>query len=160
MSSRLSILLLAIMAAVACGPAKVVTEIQKDSVFVHVRDSVILRDTVVLAPIPQESDKAVLPDTDTSRLQTSLAESEAFVKNGRLHHTLRNRSERLQQVRVQYSDRAHSMTSQSLHTGHRTEFVEVEKELNGLQRFIMGLGWATIAAGVLWLLWKLKRFFI
>lgn len=145
----------------ACGPVRVLpSEVQRDSILVHVRDSVFIRDTLVLAPIPQESDKAVLPDTDTSRLQTGLAESEAFVKNGRLHHTLRNRSERLQQVSVQYRDKVSATTSQSIHSLHRTEVVEVEKELNGVQKTVMTIGWTAIALGLLWILWKLRKFII
>lgn len=145
----------------ACGPVRVLpSEVQRDSILVHVRDSVFIRDTLVLAPIPQESDKAVLPDTDTSRLQTGLAESEAFVKNGRLHHTLRNRSERLQQVSVQYRDKVSAKTSQSIHSLHRTEVVEVEKELNGVQKTVMTIGWTAIALGFLWILWKLRKFII
>lgn len=154
------LVLLALLAG-SCGPARVVTgDIQRDSILVHVRDSVFIRDTLVLASIPQESDKAVLPDTDTSRLQTGLAESEAFVKNGRLHHTLRNRSERLQQVSVQYRDKVSAKTSQSIHSLHRTEVVEVEKELNGVQKTVMTIGWTAIALGLLWILWKLRKFII
>ena len=103
---RRSILLLAIM--VSCGPARIVTDFQRDSVIVHVRDSVFIRDTIVNAEIPAESGANVLPDTDTSYLVTSLAESRAFVENGMLHHTLRNRSEMLLPVKVQYIDRVHS----------------------------------------------------
>ena len=153
---RRSILLLALMVC-ACGPTKVVTEFQRDSVIVHVRDSVFIRDTIVNAEIPAESGTNVLPDTDTSYLATSLAESRAFIENGRLHHTLRNKSEMLLPVKVQYIDRARVESRDSI--GWRTivETIEVEKELSRWQNFIMSLGYAFLIAGLAWLVWKLSR---
>ena len=157
MSSRHSILLLAIMVCVSCGPAKIVTEFQRDSVIVHVRDSVLIRDTIVMADIPAESGANVLPDSDTSFLQTSLAESKAFVKNGQLHHTLRNRSEMLLPVKVQYIDRAYSERKDSVGWRQIVETVEVEKELSRWQNFIMSLGYGVLIAGLAWLAWKLSK---
>lgn len=157
------ILFLALLASFAssCGPVRVVTgDIQRDSVYLYVRDSIIMHDTVILAPIPQESDKALLRDTDTSRLRTSLAESEAFVKDGRLHHTLRNRSELLQPVRVQYKDRARVSSESRAQYQKIIETVEVEKQLNGLQKAVMTLGWALILAAALWAVWKVCKIFI
>lgn len=152
---RWSILLLAIM--VSCGPAKIATEFQRDSVIVNVRDSVFVRDTIVKAEIPAESGANVLPDTDTSFLATSLAESRAFVEGGRLHHTLRNRSEMLLPVKVQYVDRARYESKDSIGWRQIVETVEVEKELSRWQSFIMSLGYAVLIAGSAWLVWKLSR---
>jgi hypothetical protein len=153
---RKSILLLAIMVC-SCGPARIVTEFQRDSVIVHVRDSVFIRDTIVNAEIPAESGANILPDTDTSFLATSLAESRAFVKGGRLHHTLRNRSEMLLPVKVQYVDRARYEQKDSIGWRQMVETVEVEKELSRWQSFIMSLGYAVLIAGSAWLVWKLSR---
>ena len=153
---RRSILLLAIMVC-SCGPARIVTELQRDSVMVFVRDSVFVRDTIVMADIPAESGANVLPDSDTSFLQTSLAESKAFVKNGQLHHTLRNRSEMLLPVKVQYVDRAYSERKDSIGFRQIVETIEVEKELSRWQKFIMSLGYAVLIAGLAWLVWKLSR---
>ena len=156
---RRIILLLAFMVCVACGPTKVVTEFQRDSVTVYVRDSVFVRDTVVMAQIPAESGANVLPDTDTSFLSTSLAESRAFVENGRLHHTLRNKSEMLLPVKVQYVDRVRSEQKDSIVSKKIVETIEVEKELSRWQNFIMSLGYAVLIAGSAWLVWKLSRIF-
>lgn len=154
---RRSILLLAIMTVCSCGPTKVMTEFQRDSVIVHVRDSVFVRDTVVMVEIPAESGANVLPDTDTSYLATSLAESRAFVENGRLYHTLRNKSEMLLPVKVQYIDRARVESKESI--GWRTivEKIEVEKELSRWQNFIMSMGYVLLIAGFAWIIWKLSR---
>ena len=152
-----SILLLAIMVCVSCGPAKVVTELQRDSVIVHVRDSVFVRDTIVMADIPAESGANVLPYSDTSFLQTSLAESKAYIENGRIHHTLRNKSEMLLPVKVQYVDRVRSEKKDSIGWRQIVETVEVEKELSRWQNFLMALGYAVLIAGLAWLVWKLAK---
>lgn len=152
-----SILLLAIMVCVSCGPAKVVTEFQRDSVIVHVRDSVFVRDTVVMADIPAESGANVLPYSDTSFLQTSLAESKAFIENGRIYHTLRNKSELLLPVKVQYVDRVRSEKKDNIGWRRIVETVEVEKELSRWQNFVMAVGYAVLIAGLAWLVWKLAK---
>lgn len=151
-----SILLLALMVC-SCGPAKIVTEFQRDSVIVNVRDSVFIRDTIVNAEIPTESGANILLDTDTSYLATSLAESRAFIENGRLHHTLRNRSEMLLPVKVQYVDRVHSESKDSIGFRQIVETIEVEKELSRWQNFIMSLGYAALIACLAWLAWKLAK---
>lgn len=153
---RKSILLLALMVC-ACGPTKVVTEFQRDSVIVYVRDSVFVRDTIVKAEIPAESGANILLDTDTSFLSTSLAESRAFVENGRLHHTLRNKSEMLLPVKVQYVDRARAERTEQIGWRQIVETIEVEKELSKWQNFIMSLGYAVLVSGLAWLVWKLSR---
>ena len=141
----------------SCGPAKHTTQIQKDSVIVEIRDSVIIRDTVIQAAIPAEADRAILPDTDTSRLSTSLAESEAYVKNGKLHHSLRNKSEKLQPVSVQYKDKVHSENVASLRQQQVTETIEVPMPLNGWQRLRITLGDAVLAAVAAWAAWTLVK---
>ena len=133
------------------------TEFQRDSVIVNVRDSVFIRDTIVKVEIPAESGANVLPDTDTSFLVTSLAESRAFVENGSLHHTLRNRSEMLLPVKVQYVDRARYESKDSIGFRQVVETIEVEKELSRWQNFIMSLGYAVLVAGLAWLVWKMSR---
>lgn len=134
-----------------------VTESHRDSVIVHVLDSIILRDTVIMVEVPKESDKSILPDTDTSYLQTSLAESEAYVANGRLHHSLRNKSEMLLPVKVRYVDRARVEKSEMMAWRHMVETVEVEKELSKWQSFIMALGYGLLIAAAGWLVWKLSK---
>ena len=132
-------------------------ESQKDSVVIYVRDSVYVRDTIVMAEIPAESGTSVLPDTDTSYLQTRLAESSAYVKEGKLHHTLRNKSDMLLPVKVQYVDRARSEKTTAVGWRNIVETVEVEKELSKWQNFIMTLGYAVLIAGFSWLVWKLSK---
>lgn len=156
MSSKHSVLW-CLLLTVGCGPAKIVTESQRDSVIVHVKDSVILRDTVIMVEVPQESDKAKIADTDTSYLQTTLSESWAYVGNGKLHHSLRNKSEMLLPIKVQYLDRARIEKSEQIAWKHMVEIVEVEKELSRWQNFIMTLGYGLLIAAAGWLVWNLSK---
>lgn len=144
--------------AVSCGPAKMMTE-QRDSVIIHVRDSVVLRDSVILVPIPEGSDNAKLPDTDTSYLSTSVAESTAYVKDGQLHHSLRNRSEAVIPIEVKIPERIRSEEKGLTRYLKTVERVEVERELSRWQRFIQSLGYAALAAGAAWLARKLSKIF-
>lgn len=156
MNSRLNAFIILVMAALtSCGSARHAVEFQKDSVFVRIHDSVMVHDTVVMVQLPAESDKAILPDSDTSRLQTTLAESEAFVKNGQLHHTLRNRSECLWPVTVQYQDRLR--TEQSGRLAATREVVEVPRDLTKWQRFIMTSGYVALVLLILVIARKLRR---
>ena len=153
---RKSILLLAIMVC-GCSPAKVVTEFQRDSVMVHVRDSVYLRDTVIRWQIPAESGANTLQSSDTSYLQTNLAESRAFIENGRLRHTLRNKSEAIIPIKVSIPVRLRTEERGLTRYEKIVETIEVEKELSRWQSFIMSLGYAVLIAGLAWIIWKLSR---
>lgn len=140
----------------ACAAPKVVQDYQRDSVVV-IRDSVRFRDSLVLVPVPQGSDKAVLPDSDTSRLETDIAESVAYVADGQLHHTLRNKEAALIPVTIKLPERMHYETRDKIIYNRIVETVEVEKELSRLQRFMMSLGWVVLIGAVAWLAWKIYR---
>ena len=140
-----------------CGPAKMIVEQQRDSVIIHVRDSICFRDSLILVPVPEGSDKANLPDTDTSYLSTGIAESTAYVKDGQLHHSLRNRSEAIIPIKVTIPERVRTEEKGLTRYLKTVERVEVEKELSRWQRFIQSLGYATLIAGLVWILWKLSR---
>ena len=155
MSSRVSIMV-ACLLMTACAAPKVVQDYQRDSVVV-IRDSVRFRDSLVLVPVPQGSDKAVLPDSDTSRLETDIAESVAYVADGKLHHTLRNKEAALIPVTIKLPERLHYETRDKIIYNRIVETVEVEKELSRLQRFMMSLGWVVLIGAVAWLAWKIYR---
>lgn len=140
----------------ACAAPKVVQDYQRDSVVV-IRDSVRFRDSLVLVPVPQGSDKAVLPDSDTSRLETDIAESVAYVADGKLHHTLRNKEAALIPVTIKLPERLHYETRDKIIYNRIVETVEVEKEFSRLQRFMMSLGWVVLIGAVAWLAWKIYR---
>ena len=141
---------------VSCAVPKVVQE-QRDSTVIHIKDSIRFRDSLVLAPVPEGSDKAKLPDTDTSHLRTNVAESEAFVKDGVLHHSLRNRSEAVIPIRITIPERIRTEEKGLTRYLKQVERIEVEKELSRWQRFLQGIGYAVLIAGALWLAWKLSK---
>ena len=141
---------------VSCAVPKVVQE-QRDSTVIHIKDSIRFRDSLVLVPVPEGADKAKLPDTDTSFLQTSVAESEAFVKDGVLHHSLRNRSEAVIPIRITIPERIRTEEKGLTRYLKQVERVEVEKELSRWQRFLQGLGWTALIAVVLWIINKVRQ---
>lgn len=130
----------------------------RDSVNVVIRDSIRFIDSLIMVPVPQGGDKAVLHDSDTSRLETDIALSVAFVADGKLHHTLRNKDAALIPYTIKMPERIHSETKQKLGYHKIVEYVEVEKELSRWQRFMMSLGWVVIIGAVAWLAWKIYRY--
>ena len=144
---------------VSCATPKVVLD-QRDSTVIHIKDSIRFRDSLVLVPVPEGTDKAKLPDTDTSFLQTSVAESEAFVKDGVLHHSLRNRSEAVIPIRITIPERIRTEEKGLTRYLKQVERIEVEKELSRWQRFLQGLGWTALIAIVLWIINKVRKFIV
>ena len=159
MSSRHnSLALLACLLTCACATPRVVQDHQRDSVSVIIRDSVRYVDSLVLVPIPQGGDKAILPDSDTSRLETDIAESMAWVKGGQLHHMLRNKDAALIPVTIKVPERIHIEKEVILQAYKVTEIVEVEKQLSKWQRFLQSLGWTVLVGAIMWLAWKIYKF--
>lgn len=157
MNSRVSIALVC-MLMTACATPKVIQDYKRDSVSVVIRDSIRFLDSLVLVPVPQGSDKAVIPDSDTSRLQTDIAESVAWVKDGRLHHMLRNKDAALIPVTIKVPERLHIEREAVLSAYKVTEIVEVEKQLSKWQQFLQALGYVVLIGAVAWLAWKIYKF--
>ena len=141
---------------VSCAAPKVVLE-QRDSTVINIKDSIRFRDSLVLVPVPEGADKSKLPDTDTSFLQTSVAESEAFVKDGVLHHFLRNRSEAVIPIKITIPERIRTEERGLTRYLKTVERVEVEKALSRWQRFLQGIGWTVLIAVVLWIIKKVLQ---
>lgn len=141
----------------SCGPAKVVQDYQKDSVVTVIKDTTIYRDSIIYVKIEAEKDSAVLPDTDTSRLSTRFAESEAYVSNGQLHHLLRNKSEALIPIETKIPITIHFESKSSIRDKRTVEVVEVEKQLSRWQKFIQALGYGVLIAVILWIAKKFIR---
>ena len=148
---------IAIMAMLitSCGPAKVVQDYQRDSVMTIIKDTTIIRDSIIYVQIEAEKETAILPDTDTSRLSTRYAESEAYVTNGQLYHSLRNKSEALIPVEVKLPKVFHMETSAMIR--EKIETVEVEKQLSKWQRFIQALGYGLLVSILIWIARKFIR---
>lgn len=142
-----------------CSAPRVVQDYQRDSVRIIVKDSTIFKDSVVLVEIPTERERLVVAEADTSHLETSVAWSEAYVADGKLHHTLTNK-DALIPVKITVPEKVHSEMREKAMVWKQTEIVEVEKELSKWQNFIQMLGYGVLIACVLWLANKVKKVFI
>lgn len=143
----------------SCAAQRAAQETQRDSVRVETIERTIYKDSIIFVQVPTESDAATLPDSDTSRLETSLAESEAFVRGGQLHHTLRNK-ETLLPVPVKLPSVIRQEYAYALRDRKVVEVVEVERELSWWQRTLQAMGGGLLAAVAVWILLKLGKRFI
>ena len=117
----------------------------KDSTSVNVT----VRDSLIYVPVPLEKDQVIAHIGDTSKLETSIAQSTAYIGNdGFLYHSLENKSkERLPAIvpittKVIYAGVSHI----EAHT--LTKYVEVEKPLSGWKLFqIRAFWWLLLALG-------------
>lgn len=124
---------------------------------IEYRDTTIWRDSLIRVPIPLEKDQVIANLGDTSRLETSVATSVAFIgKDGLLHHSLENKRGTLDTV-VKIPSRMiwTSITNTSRET--ITKEVKVEKELTWWQKFRIGAFWWLLGAVVLLLLWTFRK---
>ena len=154
---RKYVLAIAAVIIVSCGPARVVQDYQKDSVVTVIKDTTIFRDSIIYVRVEADKESAIIPDTDTSRLSTRYAESEAYVKDGQLHHSLRNRSEALIPIETKIPITIHFESNSSIRDKRTVEVVEVEKQLSRWQRFIQALGYGVLIAVILWIAKKFIR---
>lgn len=157
MSSARKTAVIALISLASCSTPRVVQEVQRDTAFVTIREVETLHDTIIMVQLPEGSDKAVLPNTDTSRLRTSLAQSEAWVTEGRLHHTLRN-TEALIPIEVKLPKYISTKNEYIIRERQAIEQVEEERQLSKWQRFIMALGYGLLVSIIIWLAVKLARF--
>ena len=155
--TRKYVLAIAAVMIVSCGPARVVQDYQKDSVVTVIKDTTIFRDSIIYVKVEAEKESAIIPDTDTSRLSTRYAESEAYVSGGQLHHSLRNRSEALIPIETKIPITIHFESNSSIRDKRTVEVVEVEKQLSRWQRFIQALGYGVLIAVILWIAKKFIR---
>lgn len=136
--NRIAILLSLLFISVAvcsCGVKRhiPIENSQKDSVIIHIKDSVIFRDSIIFVQVPKESTSAIVASSDSSHLETEVATSDAWIKEGKLHHTLRNK-EKLQPIEVKIPVKIHSEQESRHQLAARTVIKEVEKELTWWQR--------------------------
>lgn len=155
MSFQHSILFLSLLLT-GCAASRQMSEQSRDSVFFRIESETVLRDTILFVPLPEGAASAVIPDSDTSHLRTSLAESDAWVTRGKLHHTLRNR-EAILPIRVSVPERITLQEKGLIRERKVIETIEVEKELSRWQRFIQSLGYAALVAAAAWMARRLAR---
>lgn len=143
----------------SCGPARrLPTVAERDSVIVHRVDSVFLTDTLVKWYPKDSTSTSSVPDTDTSHIETDLAISEAFVKDGVLHHSISNKSNLPVLLPILMPNRV--ISESRTHLQFRTVYQEVNKITAG-QGFLITLGKVfLVVVGCLLLLVFLRNFHI
>ena len=162
--NRIAILLSLLFISVAvcsCGVHRYVpTEnSQKDSVIIHIKDSVIFRDSIIFVQVPKESTSAIVASSDSSHLETEVAASDAWIESGRLHHTLRNK-EKLQPIEVKLPVKIHSELESRQQLAAKTVIQVVEKELTWWQKLWITSGqvaWGIVIMLVLLLMIRFVR---
>lgn len=123
-------------------------------------ERVVIRDTVVMvrAPVEQSSNAG----SDSSRLQTSLAWSEAVWKDGKLRHTIGNLEKVASALRVEYRDRWRERRDTVMVRDTCREVVTEYREkkgCSGWDRWWSGIGkimLVLIAGWIAWRRWKPK----
>lgn len=153
------LVLLCLLVSGCCHCRHLPVQVQRDSVVVYVRDSVYYRDTVIKWAIPGESDASEKADvSDTSHLETSLAESDAWVEDGVLHHSLRNKQGQIVPINITMPYRVHEMKTDGL----KERIIEktVEKALSWWQVFFIRLGQITASAVLIWLILQIVKRYI
>lgn len=125
----------------SCQP-KVITELRTETVY---RDSVIVRDTTIHVPLPVEVIREVVAPTDTSHLETSLAESWAWADSLGLHHRLENRR-REWGVQLPKVTRIVATAQESAQI--RTVEKEVERDFTWWEKVRLRGFWAVVALAI------------
>lgn len=128
--------MLAAVVLSGCCHCRQLPQIQRDTLTVTVRDSIYMHDTTLMWAVPEGGAEATA-DT-ASHLETSLAESDAAIIGGRLHHSLRNRAGELVPIKVTIPYKVHSERTE--HLSERTEVVEVPADLSWWQVLWIRLG--------------------
>lgn len=147
---RFIILTLASCALISCASLRTADIVQSDSTRVEILETVVYRDSIIYVSIPEESDKAVLPPDDSSHLETSVASSDAYIRNGKLTHTLRNKHEAIKPVEIKIPE----ARVQKAEVIYRDRVVEklIEKTLTPWESFFISSGKIAVGLLLLWLL--------
>ncbi len=142
----------------------------KDSLSFHttdstsVKDEISVRDSTVSVPLPVESSQSVMPVILPSHLETSLAESDAYVDSLGLHHTLKNKETEVE-VHVpvtehyHYESHTHLADSTAMHSDSEKETVieYVDKPLTWWEMFRIRAFWPLLLACLLLLVWTFRK---
>lgn len=129
-----------------CAPSSV-----RDSIYLEIRDSVIIRDTLLPVQLPADTAQVEAQPADTARAETSAAAAIAFLEGGAIRLEIWNKPAPIL-VPVQLpAMRIHWERSGEAHTITRT--VEVEKKLTRWQEIRMDAGVVFLSLLVVLILW-------
>ena len=140
-----------------CGTVREAAKTETTETKVEYRDTTSWRDSLIYVPIPLGKDQAIVHVGDTSRLETGVAQSIAYIgSDGELHHVLENKKTSLGAV-VKIPSRTiwTSISNNRVETITRT--IEVPGRLTWWQRVRLDAFWPLVAAVVLLLLWTFRK---
>lgn len=135
---------------VSCAGQKIVYVPTEAKTIIEYRDTTIRVVDTIKVEVPREVIREVMPILDTSRLETSVAYSEAYVDTleRRLHHRLRNKQTALKSkldtiVRVEYIN----------------EYIEVPiiKEVEVEKTYIPKIAWICIIFTCCYIVWQIAK---
>lgn len=150
-----------LLCLVGCSTPRMANDSQRDSIRTVIQERIIYKDSLIYVPVPAESDNSILQDSDTSRLSTSMAESEAYVSGGRLHHSLRNKPGAVMPIHLKLANRVQS--TEHYHLADRTVVVKVPREQTRWEKFIHMLGLGTfvvLCLAIIYIILRITRNFI
>lgn len=146
-----------ILLTTACATQKSVVVQSKEEVKTILRDSLIIRDSVVITPIERIVD--IVPQYDTLHLQTSLAKSKAWVDT--TTHSLRGeitnkeQTQNKNRIEVRYVNRIDSVFIEK-----PIPYPNPVPYVPKVYKWSMGFSIIVLLAVFGTLIWKLKRWFI
>lgn len=107
----------------------------KDSTILHIKDSTIFRDSMISVTIPDGT--ATNVSDSSSHLETSVAASDAWIEDGKLHHKLENKSNEIIPMPIKLPIKLHYEVKYNFRT--ITNEVEVNV-LTSWQHFFVIIG--------------------
>lgn len=134
----------------SCAPVKHIP-IKGDTIIIT-ETKYILKDSLIYIKVPDESVKTQTVDT-TSFLETSVAKSNASIRNGRLNHTLENKKDSIR-TRIEWKERI-VVDSVMINKEIPVEVI-IEKPIRD------NIFWYSIIFNVIFvmlILWRLKKLF-
>ncbi len=126
-----SVMLFVLTAMLMCGCRSTKSVVSRDSVRVEIRHHTVFVPDTIKVPLPPQKEYIVTPDS-SSHLENDYAESDAAIKDGMLHHSLRTKPHDIPvavQKEIQYND---SII-------YKDREVEVIKEVHKLHKWQKGL---------------------
>lgn len=131
----------ACMLLASCRTQKVATEVRTTDTVTIVKDSIIIRnrEVKVNVPVPIVQLRDVVPEDTTSILMSDIYKSKAWLKNGKLYHTLETLPNATITGSTTLSDTTKTSTKEKAINNNSQKIIKVN-ELTSLQKFFYKSG--------------------
>jgi hypothetical protein len=129
------------MLLASCRTQKVATEVRTTDTVTIVKDSIIIRnrEVKVNVPVPIVQLRDVVPEDTTSILMSDIYKSKAWLKNGKLYHTLETLPNATITGSTTLSDTTKTSTKEKAINNNSQKIIKVN-ELTSLQKFFYKSG--------------------